>query len=436
MRTGLFALLLLAWPALSAPGQPAKSDLARFVVPEGFTLEKGDGQVVLTRVDQQRGIYVRYALYDSRPSLGSAQKDFASEWRETVEANFRPAHAPAPTPSRTAAGIPFLEGSSEAKAGSGAVFCDLLVFQLRGRVASLMVVSPSRAAFETIRGDLSRFLQDLRFEGEAAGPAGPVGPAAPAAPRPAASEGARGGSLVSGAAPVGVWVGMKATGGLEMNAATGRLEMQAGTVKLRWRTFLSDGSSYEDLPTEGFLRLDPGAARKDPQNGPFWGAWTLSGSKVTARQPSGRVQEYHLDGEALAEDPKSTGSAKYRRARGVDGLRLEGTWSSWQGWQDSQASPKWTSAPVIRLTRDGRFADRGILMDSVTEPLTARNAGQHPGQGTYEIRAFTLVLRYQDGREVHRTFTPAMSKDAAADDSVVFIGRFPFYRLLRSAPAT
>jgi len=67
-------------------------------------------------------------------------------------------------------------------------------------------------------------------------------------------------------------------------------------------------------------------------------------------------------------------------------------------------------------------------MYSTIDPLTAQNAQRHPGKGTYEINGYTLGLRYDDGREVHRPFIGAMKKDPSRDASVVFIGQFPLYR--------
>jgi hypothetical protein len=140
------------------------------------------------------------------------------------------------------------------------------------------------------------------------------------------------------------------------------------------------------------------------------------------------VQEYHLDGDTLKEDPKTTGHATYRRVTSVDGLKIEGSWSSWRKWDDSQVAPNWKSAPVISFTRDGHFVDRGAFMYNVTDPVGSTLAPRHPGAGTYEIRGYTLVLRYGDGRLEPHAFTGAMGNDPGKDAAVLFLGKVPFYR--------
>jgi hypothetical protein len=153
----------------------------------------------------------------------------------------------------------------------------------------------------------------------------------------------------------------------------------------------------------------------------------VSGDRVTASQPSGRVQEFRLRGDELLEDPK-IGKTKYSRAKSVDGLKLTGTWSTWMHWEEKQAGPTWKSVPVIAFTGDGRFEDRGAFMGNPTDALASAPPDHRPGRGSYEIAGFTLLLRYDDGREVSHPFTAAMTKDAFRDASFFFIGKFPFYQ--------
>ena len=364
---GLLLGLLLAVPALA---QPTKYDLAEFIIPDGFTARQGDGQLELTYIDQPRGFSLQVGVYPTRVSLGSPAQDFASEWQQTVAASFPADAVPGPVPSKMPASAPLFEGGSTASSSSGSAWVHLYVFEFGGKILTVMVVASNRGAFDTMQPTLTQFFQSLRL------PSAPAVAALSPAPAALTARPKRGNAKWSGAPIVGIWMGFKDVGEIELNAVFGTFDVYVSKHKLRWRTFLCNGSSFEGLPRNGLLSLEIAEARAEKD----------------------------------------------------DGLKLEGTWSSWMKWDDRQAAPNWTSAPVISLTRDGHFVDRGALMYSTIDPLTAQNAQRHPGKGTYEINGYTLGLRYDDGREVHRPFIGAMKKDPSRDASVVFIGQFPLYR--------
>lgn len=415
LRTPLFAALV----ATAAAAQPLTIDGAQFVMPDGFKVEQRSGQVQGTFVDQQRGVFLQLVVYKAFPSAGSPQQDFASEWRQTVAREFQPEEMPAPARATTPAG-PCLEGETLAASNVGRLYVHLYVFSPRGKAQSVMVTASNRQAFERLQPTLTAFFKSLRLSG-AAEAATPPPPSAPPPPS------RRGPALWTGAPIVGIWFGFENSSSLDYDPVNKGFAFSLSKLTPSWRTFLADGSSFEDLPHEGLWSLNVAAARADKGSGAFWGTWAVSGDLVTTTQVGGRVEHYHLDGDTLREDPK-TGHTVYSRLKNVDGLRLEGTWSSWQGWDESKLAPNFKTAPVISFTRDGRFVDRGAFMDNPTEALTPASAPRHPGQGSYEILGYTLVLRYDDGRETRRAFTAPPKKDPARDAAVFFLGEFPFYR--------
>lgn len=428
VRALILGLILSPALATGVQAQPNSFDIARFTAPAGFKVEQRPNQVQFTLIDQQRGLWMQIAVYQSQDSLGSLPKDFASEWQQTVAMNFKPANTPAPAAAPAAPGVTALEAGANVRTAKGETYAHLFVFNLDGRALSLMVNASSRAAFDTMRPVLMQLVQSVQPLQQANAAAAPS--PAPAAMARSSSNQAAGQTAKSSASPLaGIWVGLKSGASLERSMVTGTMQLQLGKMSLAWRTFLPDGTSFEGLPRHGLLGLDLAAERRDPHDGNFWGQWDLQGNKVVARNPSGRVQEFRLDGDKLVEDAKSTGSASYTRAKPVDGLRLDGTWSIWREWNDGKMAPNWKSAPVIAFSRDGRFVDRGAFMDNPTSALKPEYAEMHPGMGRYEIREFTLVLHYEDGRVVKRAFTGALKNDVFQDVSVVYVGQFPFYKL-------
>jgi hypothetical protein len=51
-----------------------------------------------------------------------------------------------------------------------------------------------------------------------------------------------------------------------------------------------------------------------------------------------------------------------------------------------------------------------------------------PGSGTYELRDFTAILRYDDGRVRREGFTGLMSADLARSDDRIFLRRTPLQK--------
>jgi hypothetical protein len=399
--------------------------------PDGYELSSQADFVQLTHIDRKGGFYVRWALYDAQPAAESLEQSFAREWRETVGNNFGVSAPTRITPGKTREGVGYLQGGAEAASGNGPVLVELRMFNLGGRVVSLMTLAPTAKAVANTKPALERFIDSLKFQGMKPAESGgtPAPGAALPAGKPQPTVPAPGKTLWNGSPVVGIWVGLKNDPGFDYNAAFNRFDLKLLNHKPRWRTFLADGSFYEDMPGEGLLRIDPAAERGKPETGAFWGRWTLDGKRVqVVTDSSGRKLDYQLNGDDLIEDPKTTGRTTWWRARSPDGMRLDGTWSTSEKWDEANAGPNWTSVPIISFTRDGRFIDRGAFMYSFIDPLIAESAPRHPGQGTYEIRGFTLVLRYDDGREMLKTFTGGMRKDPAKDDRIVFIGKFPFYR--------
>lgn len=411
-------------PAL-APGQPpapspspaaapsAGADLIEYTAPAGFASQTVGQQVVLTRTDDATATYQAIVVFSSRATQGAPERDFAAEWQANVASNFTAQDAPSPVVARSPGSVPYLEGGDPVRTSEGATaYAHLWMFVAGGRLQSVMIMTPSRKTYDDAQPVLQGFLGGIRLRGAAA---------------PAVAPTANAVEPASDAPIVGIWLGFMDEATLEYNEIDHDLDLKLSQTKIRWRTFLADGSSFEGLPNEGLLGLDVAMARADANTGAFWGTWTIDGDQVTATQPAGRRQIYELSGDELRQDPKTTGHGVFWRVKSVDGLRLDGTWATSMKWDESFAGPTWKSRPLISFRSDGTFVDEGAFMYSPLDSPDA-NPTRRPGRGTYEIKAFTLVLHYDDGHEVRRACMGPAKRDAMRDASVLYFGQFLFYR--------
>lgn len=350
-------LLLGCFFAAGLAGQTWRFDLARYEAPAGWKEERGRDAIAYTHIEQ--GTFCKIELYNSREGRGDV---FAEEWKQLVQSVFVAGPAPRAVAGVTPGGLPYREGKGALKFGNTGMWGRLLVFQVDGRVASVLVVASNEAAMAARDGAVRAFLGSLRFGGGSA-----------ASTVPAASVGVAG--VFMGFRPVRL-------GGAEMGP--------------RWHVFFKDGRVYKDLPAEGMLGFSGG-------NAAYWGKY--DGGPAAAA------------GERMTVD-----GTQFVRCATVDGLRLEGAWTSFADANDpALLQIPVGRRPLIRFSRDGRFVDEGVF-GSILQGYGDGAAGQ----GTYEFREFSLVLRYAAGRVKQVAFSGFQGADPAAKNEILFLGRAQF----------
>lgn len=283
-------------------------------------------------------------------------------------------------------------------AGSAA---HLFVFAAPPKVMSVVVLASNPQTIGSTYGTpVQAFLDGLRFA-SAAEPA----PARNVAPAP------DGGSF-SGGGLSGVWMGFKQL------TMIGSVEPDA-----RWITFFDDGQSMDTIPRQGLAGFDRRASKADPQEGPYWSTYRFSGGTgvINTRIPTKIRAE-------SADKIKLDDLWYYNRCASVDGLRLEGSWTSYANPSDP-ALQRLTPGqrPILRFTRDGRFTDEGVFMAFLGS--FGNRPDERAGSGTYEIRDFSLLLYYSDGRRKQVAFTGFMSANPATNDQMLYVGRGLFRKM-------
>lgn len=156
----------------------------------------------------------------------------------------------------------------------------------------------------------------------------------------------------------------------------------------------SDGlADFSPIYREGFAASRV-PAKADPalQNGRY-GSWKAEGEKDVpiVRRLGKPAEVYVRDGAHLR-----LGDKVYEPMPSVDGLVLEGRWQL----------PGAERKRRIEFTAAGRFKDDGLLEDVGYLAVPAWAGSREVqydrpparGEGTYAIREFTLLLKYDDGR--------------------------------------
>jgi hypothetical protein len=131
-----------------------------------------------------------------------------------------------------------------------------------------------------------------------------------------------------------------------------------GTLKPSFYVVYPNGDYYPHFPPEGMLHFN------NENKNESWGKFTLTGNK-------GRFQSKYENIEVekiSATEMKKTGySAGFYKCVPVDGLRLNGQWGSFAGWDKDAVSGKASGIngtgvrAVIEFTKEGALPIMALL---------------------------------------------------------------------------
>jgi hypothetical protein len=339
------------------------------------------------------------AVYNSTEGSGNAERDFSSEWNDVVGKSFSAGSAPRSIAGQSRAGLKFCEGGAQVKQQNGEPsYVRLLVFPAGQRRLSLMLVATNEKALQARQPELQSFVDGLRLASPSATTAKtaePVG--AGAAPRP-------------GAGISGVWMGFK--------TYVGDYEPHP-----RWYTFYDDGQVFEDIPRAGLAGFNREASKADSGQKNYWGRYTFAGGAGSITKPGVAYPEV-LQSEGA--DKLKVDSFHFYRCQEVNGLRLQGAWTSMANPNDP-ALDRFPAGqkPVFRFSSDGKFSDEGVFATFLKSGDTRQDVA---GTGVYEVRDFTLILRFSDGRVKQLAITAMLGANAAASNDTLFISRSAFHK--------
>jgi hypothetical protein len=392
-------VLLLLLAVSTAAAQTQTFDAVSFTPPPGWAAAQDRDHVTFTFIDSAARTYVMLAVYNSTAGSGNTERDFSSEWNELVGKSFSAGSAPRSIAGQSRAGLKFREGGAQVKQQNGEpAYVRLLVFPAGQRRFSLMLVATNEKALQARQPELQSFVDGLQLASPSAAavkPSEAVGGSA--APRP-------------GNGITGVWMGFK--------TYTGDYEPHP-----RWYTFYEDGQVFEDIPRTGLAGFNREASKADSGQKSYWGRYTFAGGAGSITKPGVNYPEVLLSEGA---DKLKVDSFHFYRCQEVNGLRLQGAWTSLANPNDP-ALDRFPAGqkPVFRFSSDGKFSDEGVFATFLKSGDPRQDAA---GTGVYEVRDFTLILRFSDGRVKQLAITAMLGANAAASNDTLFISRSAFHK--------
>jgi len=192
----------------------------------------------------------------------------------------------------------------------------------------------------------------------------------------------------------GVWQGISMSVGTPKPGA-----VLGAELKVKQLIFFSNGQAFfgTNFPAEGLDELNTWMRAEN--NRRDWGTYSFSNGNGVLKLPYGDVPLRMENGKLIITTSKTDHG--FIKTKNVDGARFNGTYAlSSKNFLGEETG----KTPLISFTADGRFTDNGALKILVHESVDCLNAAKEPGSGTYEIRNYSILFNYSDGRKIKIAF--------------------------------
>jgi hypothetical protein len=194
-------------------------------------------------------------------------------------------------------------------------------------------------------------------------------------------------------------------------------------LQWNWFVFFNNGKSLQNLPNGGFYNLSKGSYYDETKNTPeYWPVGSYTFTNGTGKNKKNAEVSYQETLKLTKPNQLSINSTSYFKCVNINGQKLNGSFTSYANPNDPQLKTlPYGEKPVITFTNNGKFNDEGFfntyLFDGATNPAAAK-----PGNGTYELKDYSIILKYDDGRIRQEAFTIPFS-NTANDAIIIFISR-------------
>lgn len=410
----LFLLSFLIIATVPAYAKSETFDIFTYKAPAGYEKDTSkDGMVTYTKIKGNR--FCMIGIYTSRQSSGDSAQDFENEWNELVAKPFGIGDGKVIKEANDSGWDIMVKADKAQTEGTGEFYVALTSFSGHGKVSSV-IVNYNDESFNT---DIDNFITSIE---EAKGNANNTKQTTISnnIATNTTSQGSNPG--IKGKGAVGVWMGMT-SGGSEYNIITKKFEYSTVRVKPEWKVFFTDGTYSSGLPLGGLYGLNIAQSQQDEKEfkptGAIWGRYNLSGNNISIKYNVATVTpSMTFQNSTQIKEGNNT----FYKCESVDGLKLNGIW----GWTPTTPMPQDnTLTHAIQFSKNGEFTDYGIFTIDLNEP--DMNPQDAPGSGTYQIRDFTLILSYSDGRVVQKSFVEY--KNVSPTAKIIYINGNSRYKL-------
>ncbi len=194
-----------------------------------------------------------------------------------------------------------------------------------------------------------------------------------------------------------------------------------GSLTWNWVVFFSNGKSLSNLPNGGFANLVGGEyfdKTKNNVNSFSIGNYTFSNNKGSNIKAGAKY-----DDKLVLEKPNQLkiDAYTYNKCVPVNGQKLNGSFTTFANPADPAINQTNGFRSVITFTADGKFNDEGVYQVLLRD-YGKDDAYNAPGKGSYELKDYSIILKFDDGRMKQEAFSMPFSY-TTSNATIIFISR-------------
>lgn len=393
MKKSIITIFVLLLTIISC-AQTETFDASTYKAPKGWVKSTKEGVVTYLTSDETYGTYCAINIYTSIPTVGNAGEEFTDSWNELVATPFKITIDPETEKSEDD-GWEIISGGSNFTSGQIESLALLTTFVGYGKTVNILFLTNDG----NHQKDIEEFLSNLTIDKKTS------------KLRPANTA-----TSTSTTATTST-VSFKPTNNLEgpwMRLHTTQYYgdlISSGSPE--WIVFFKNGRIKNSVPD------DPAAF---DYNASDLGYYEISGSNAKSKWYS------NVDWSTIkfkTNDQIEINSQPYYRCKPVDGLKLEGTWTSYANPNDPSLDDGNGEKPMIKFSKNGSFTDYGIFVRILDQAVFDRPATP-AGSGTYSIHNFSLTLNYSNGTVRKISLTGLLGTDLFTNNKSIYLQRLGF----------
>jgi len=341
---------------------------------KGWTSQRYNTSIIFKPVDLEPDHFLEMRILQSKPFTGTLVTAMTESWNELLQqVNLEPAYTgklyDVVRERRSFKGWEYIRATGMARApGTTDKYeTHLFVIKLNNRIERIAVIGKNNISFGSFSPHsnpeyaeaLEAFYFSIKYEDWQEPDLKPAS--------------------LTGNGLIGLYEGLKLSGGRLGGAYT---------------VFFSNGQIFSapKFPTRGLHGLNTWIDAE--RHTGYWGTYTLKNGKGAIHMTHGEIP-IKVAGEDLIVTTQNK-EHKYEKVSSLDGAVFNGTYVIAGDWGGSP--------PSITFTKNGEFTDRGAVNIIYHQTTDHFNLAKDPGSGRYEVRDYTLILYYKDGRKLQIVF--------------------------------
>jgi hypothetical protein len=183
-----------------------------------------------------------------------------------------------------------------------------------------------------------------------------------------------------------------------------------------WKIFFANGKSIQAIPSEGLYNY----AVSDEKNLKV-GTYQFTNSSGTNYKYPEQTSPDKM--KLIKPNQLEIDGVVYLKCKAVNGQKLNGSFTSFANPHD----PDIKNQPVgekhrITFTNDGKFIDEGIHTFFLQCYCGKDKAYDAAGSGTYELKDYSIILTYNDGRVKQEAFSIPFG-NTTSNATIIFLRR-------------